>query len=227
MARNPLQLVVTIHDRRTGSVMEKVLTRFPVSIGRGDANSIDLPAKTVSRHHGVFIHKDGSLLQYVDLGSRHGTAIEGILIEPTELVPLRDSDVITIAPYAITFHLRQGRPRPHRGVTAPISLTVGPPAVTLWKETLAGSAAIRRLRAEHSPSDLLRRAAEALELIAEMIVLFRRPSAGEPSVLRSSRAPDQIVAHLLSPSTGVRALRELRDVLTELISNPLTPGALK
>jgi pSer/pThr/pTyr-binding forkhead associated (FHA) protein len=159
----------------------------------------------------------------MDLGSTHGTCVDGIKIEAMELVSLRDCNTIEIGPYQLTFHLQRGRPRADRRVTSPVAVPVGPPAVSLWKTTLARSEAIRRVRSEHGPSDLLRRAAEVIELVAEMIVLFRRPATGSRSMLRSSKT-DEIAAYLLSPSGGEHALRELRDMLTELFIALATTG---
>lgn len=64
---------------------------------------------------------------------------------------------------------------------------------------------------------------KVVELLAEMVVLFRLPTTDQRSILRSSRAPDEIAAYLLSPAGGERALRELRDVLTELFMRPQPP----
>jgi FHA domain len=226
MKRPPLHLVVAVCDLRALTTVEEVFTRFPVSVGRGGGNALRLDARAVSRHHGAFAHHQGAILQYMDLHSRNGTFIDGIQVEPDVLIPIRDSNVITINPYQLTFHLRHGRPRADRHVRTPIALApVGPREVSLWKETLARSQAMRRVRGEHGPSDLLRRAAEVIELVAEVIVLFRRPKPGQRSVLRSSRAPDEIVAYLMSPAGGERSLRDLRDLLTELFTQPPPSGA--
>lgn len=226
MTRAALHLVVTVFDVRLLAAVDEVFTQFPVRIGRGSDNDVRLAARSVSRHHGVFTHQPGSLLQYTDLGSMDGTCVDGIKIEPREPVSLRDSNIIEISHYQLTFRLQRGRPRADRRITMPVPVSVvGPPAVSLWKTTLARSEAIQLVRAEHGPTDLLRRAAEVIELLAEMLVLFRRPGAGRPSMLRSSRAPDEITAYLLSPSGGERALRELRDMLTELFMAPAHTGA--
>jgi predicted component of type VI protein secretion system len=225
MARADLHLVITVFDVRFLTAVEEVSTRFPVRVGRGSGNDVRLTAGTVSRDHGIFSLEPGSMLQYMDLGSTHGTYVDGIKIEPMELVSLRDSSTIEIGPYQLTFHLRHGPPRTDRRPTAPTALTVGPPSVSLWKDTLAASEAMRRLRVEHTPTELLRHAAEVIELMAEVIVLFRRPPHDGATVLRSSRAPDQIVAHLLSPSGRHRSLRELRDVLTDLFMASAHTGA--
>jgi predicted component of type VI protein secretion system len=226
MARSALHLVVSVFDFRIGAAVEEVFTRFPVSVGRGSDNDLQLAAPSVSRRQGLFGHQAGSPLTYMDLGSANGTFVDGIQIEPMEPIPLRDSSVIAFGPYQLTFHLRHGRPREDRRATGPISVApIGPAEVSLWKASLARSEAIRRIRAEHGPSDLLRRAAEVIELLAEMLVLFRPPATDQKSILRSSRAPDEIAAYLLSPAGGRHALRELRDVLTELFMVPQPTGA--
>jgi hypothetical protein len=215
MARLDLHLVVTVFDSRKYSAVEEVFTKFPVSVGRAGGNNLRLDARSVSRQHGAFTYEPGSLLGYMDMDSRYGTHVDGVRIEPRTVVRLRDSTILSIGPYQLSFHLRRGCPRPQ--VTVPVTVPLlGPPEVSLWKESLARSEAIRRVRADHGPSDLLRRAAEVIEVLAESIVLFRRDIAMGRSFLRSTAAPDEVAAYLLSPANGERALRELRDVLTEL-----------
>jgi hypothetical protein len=226
MNRAGLHLVLTVCDQRTGDRVEKVFTHFPVRVGRGAGNDLRLKARSVSRQHGVFAHQRGALLQYMDLQSENGTFLDGIRIEPQILVRLRDSDVLLINPYRLTFYFRQGRPRPDRHVTEALPpLSAGPPSISLWKDTLARSEAVRLIRGRHSPSDLLRQAAEAIEVLAETIVLFRRPRPRDPSILRASKAPDEITAYLMSPSGGGQSLRELRDLLLEMFSQPPSSGA--
>jgi len=225
MAREGLHLVITAFDIRQLRAVDEVFARFPVRIGRGSGNDVRLTARSVSRHHGVFTYQPGSMLQYTDLGSRHGTCVDGIRIEPMEPVSLRDCNIIEISHYQLTFRLQHGRPRADRPITAPLPVLSGPPEVSLWKATLARSEAIRLVRAEHGPSDLLRRAAEVIELLAEMLVLFRRSTSSGRSMLWSSRAPDEITAYLLSPAGGERALRELRDMLTDLFMATAHIGA--
>jgi hypothetical protein len=225
MAPPGIDLVITIFDVRLLTVVEEVLGAFPVRVGRGLGNEVHLPARSVSRNHGIFTYEPGSLLRYMDLGSTHGTSVDGIKIEPLELVSLRDSNTIEVGPYQLTFHLRRGRPVTDRRTTGPVSVAAaGPPTVSLWKASLAGSEAVQRVRAEHGPSELLRRAAEVIELVAEMIVLCRGEGRRRASPLRSATAPDEIVAYLLSPRDGDRALRELRDLLMDLFSAPPPTG---
>jgi len=92
------------------------------------------------------------------------------------------------------------------------------------EDDVCAQRATQRVRAEHGPTDLLRRAAQVVELLAEMLVLFRRPTTSRPSMLWSSRAPDEITAYLLSPASGDRAMRELRDMLTDLFMAPAQTG---
>jgi hypothetical protein len=150
--------------------------------------------------------------------------VDGVRIEAGEPISLRDCNIVEISHYQLTFHLQHGRPRADRRITAPLPVLAGPPGVSLWKATLARSEAIRLVRAEHGPSDLLRRAAEVIELLAEMLVLFRGSTSIGRSMLWSSKAPDEITAYLLSPAGGERALRELRDMLTELLMTPAHIG---
>jgi pSer/pThr/pTyr-binding forkhead associated (FHA) protein len=133
MKRASLHLVVAVYDLRTLTTVEQVFTRFPVSVGRGGGSALRLDARAVSRQHGAFALYRGSVLQYMDLHSKNGTFIDGIQVEPEALTPIRDSNIITINPYQLTFHLRHGRPRADRHVTTPIALAaVGPGEVRLF-----------------------------------------------------------------------------------------------
>ena len=87
------------------------------TIGRRDSNGLRLDAGSVSRIHGAFLFGRG-LLQYVDTGSRNGTFVDGVLIEPNRPVDIRDSSVITVGPFQIIVHLEL-RWRPGRDDDVP------------------------------------------------------------------------------------------------------------
>jgi pSer/pThr/pTyr-binding forkhead associated (FHA) protein len=59
--------------------------QFPFTIGRNDAADIFLPDQWVSRWHCKLI-ADGDQLRVVDLGSRHGTFVNGERVDEAEVV---------------------------------------------------------------------------------------------------------------------------------------------
>lgn len=80
----------------------------PVVIGR-QASSADVVLAgdlSVSRNHAMVCFRGGTWL-ICDVGSKHGTYLNGVRIPPHELSPIRDGDFIRIGPW--TFHVG-GRP---------------------------------------------------------------------------------------------------------------------
>src|SRR3954452_18400208 len=95
-----LQLTAIIRDVQTGTMVAQSFTRSPVLVGRQYGNQLRLDARLVSRRHGAFLFsKDG--LRYIDYNSANGTTIDGGLIGANTPVDIRDSSVITIAPFQI------------------------------------------------------------------------------------------------------------------------------
>ena len=78
-----------------------------LTIGRGKENNLPLPkGATVSRQHAQFTHYESGSLEFwkiQDLGSRHGTFLNGVKLRTEREVRLRAGDLITIEPY--TFQL--------------------------------------------------------------------------------------------------------------------------
>ncbi|GMV24816.1 MAG: hypothetical protein AMXMBFR58_08470 [Phycisphaerae bacterium] len=76
----------------------------PVILGR-QAASADIVLSgdlSVSRNHAKILHRGGTWL-ICDIGSKHGTYLNGVRIPPHELAPIRDGDFIRLGPW--TFHV--------------------------------------------------------------------------------------------------------------------------
>ena len=75
----------------------------PITIGRGAENSLPLPTgATVSRNHAqltLFDSKTDPFWKLEDMGSRHGTFLNGIKLKEGQGVRLRSGDLITIEPF--------------------------------------------------------------------------------------------------------------------------------
>jgi pSer/pThr/pTyr-binding forkhead associated (FHA) protein len=222
-----LQLSAVVRDLRTTTMTVQPFLRSPVTIGRRDSNALRLDAGSVSRIHGAFLFGKG-LLEYVDTGSRNGTFVDGVLIEPNEPVDIRDSSVLTVGPFQIIVHLElielRRRPSDPEEVTSTIMPAPGPeiPSVSLWKDSLRNGPAFQRLLSRHGQTDVLRRAAEIVEVVSELVVKFRGAPDHSASPLGSAETADQILAYLLDPDDASGPTDELRTLLTELLRFPLT-----
>lgn len=74
-----------------------------LTVGRHEACQIRLPpdAEQVSRLHAKFRY-DGEQWRLQDLGSRWGTFVSGVRLEPRIEMPIHDGDLIRIAPWTFT-----------------------------------------------------------------------------------------------------------------------------
>jgi HD-GYP domain-containing protein (c-di-GMP phosphodiesterase class II) len=76
-----------------------------LTIGRGQDNDLVLAqGKTVSRHHAILSRSenlDDEIWKIEDVGSRHGTFLNGIKIKQHHGVRLRAGDLITIEPFTL------------------------------------------------------------------------------------------------------------------------------
>lgn len=76
----------------------------PVVVGR-QASSADIVLSgdlSVSRNHAKILNRGGTWL-LCDIGSKHGTYLNGVRIPPHELAPIKDGDFIRLGPW--TFHV--------------------------------------------------------------------------------------------------------------------------
>jgi len=84
------------------------------TIGRHESCSIILPpdAEQVSRQHARF-DADETGWRVVDLGSRWGTLVNGVKLQPRMAMPISADDRITIAPWTFSFTIH----KPRRGLS--------------------------------------------------------------------------------------------------------------
>lgn len=74
--------------------------RLSVSLGRGPACAIVVPDESVSELHcRLEVSADGAF-GVVDLGSTNGTSVNQIRIEPEQVEPLSDGDLLTVGRYS-------------------------------------------------------------------------------------------------------------------------------
>ena len=96
--------LVDAPDIRERNEADKVfdLSTFPVTIGRGANNEISLmdPTRTVSRNH-VRIFQEDDRVVIEDLESKNFTYLNNDRLNPHELYPLREGDVIQCGDFTI------------------------------------------------------------------------------------------------------------------------------
>jgi pSer/pThr/pTyr-binding forkhead associated (FHA) protein len=222
-----LQLTAIVRDVQTGTMVAQSFTRSPVLVGRQYGNQLRLDARLVSRRHGAFLFsKDG--LQYIDYNSANGSTIDGGRVAANTPIDIRDSSVITIAPFQIVAQINLVDPRrlshDPNALTPTVALRPrsAPPEARSWREILDISAAARRVGTTHETTALLQRAASVIEIVAERMLAAGSRTAATLSPLCLAASPDEMVALLLDPVGGGQRLAELRELLAELLRPRLT-----
>jgi RNA polymerase sigma-70 factor (ECF subfamily) len=83
----------------------------PLTIGRLRSCDIPLPHPSVSRRHATLRCRAGHWL-VTDLGSRHGTDVNTIRLEPHEETRLADQDLLRIGPWTLQAHCADAAAEP-------------------------------------------------------------------------------------------------------------------
>lgn len=79
-----------------GKLQEYTLTEGAlVSLGRSPDNEVYIPERTVSRHHATIAYRAGVFV-ISDPGSANGVFVNDLKIEPPQIYPLIDGDVIRL-----------------------------------------------------------------------------------------------------------------------------------
>ncbi len=117
-------------------------------VGRGNAADIRLLDETVSRRHAQFwLAADTWLMS--DLGSRHGTSLNGVRLPAEQALPIKENDLIGLGPW--TFVVRTG----HRHTTTGF--------LTTQDDVVAATRRVQRV----PQAELTIKAEAKLDLIAE------------------------------------------------------------
>jgi adenylate cyclase len=88
-----------------GNILEFLMSKNEVTIGRTEENDIVLDDSSVSRNHAKIANEGGGYW-LTDLGSHNGTSLNGQLIQSA---PLNDGDQIKIGGNRLTFFIREAR----------------------------------------------------------------------------------------------------------------------
>jgi len=219
-----LQLTTIVRDVQTATMNAHTFTRSPVLVGRQFGNQLRLDARMVSRRHGAFLFsKDG--LQFIDYGSANGTFIDGIRAAPNVPLDVRDSSIITIAPFQLVAHIDlvdSGRLAndPNAATPPPIAV-LRPAAITpdlhSWRAILDDEVAMRRASSWRESIELAGRATRVIEVVAEALLAAGSRTATVSSPLPLATSARELTGLLLDAAQGDRRLAELRELLAELL----------
>jgi hypothetical protein len=128
---NTPPLVVVVEDTRTGARARFAFLRSPVRIGRREDNEVPLPEPFVSARHGL-LQFDAEEVRYADLGSRNGSALDGVPLAPDVPSRVGPGSDLRIGPLRLEVS-RAARPPAPSGASAPLA----PGALTALLEKLA------------------------------------------------------------------------------------------
>jgi phosphoserine phosphatase RsbU/P len=170
-----------------------------VIIGRNKDCDLPLPgqAEAVSRRHAEFVYQNGQW-RVADLGSRWGTLVNGVTIQPHRPVPLSDGDLLRIHPWTFRFSRDGtstiGSVAVEDGNSTMVRTLVGHPAEPLRQDMLnlllEGASAIQA-------------ATDESKLAAVLLDLARRGTGlGNAAVLRALDANGRIDSVMASSGPG-------------------------
>ena len=87
-----------LHVNKVRSLQSLAVANEPITIGRSSGNQVVLPSKRVSREHCVIEVIGDGAMRVRDLGSRHGTTVNGKTVSECKLSP---GDVIGVGAFEI------------------------------------------------------------------------------------------------------------------------------
>lgn len=93
-------LRISVRHMVTGDVIQRAVTRLPMTIGRHDSNGLQLIDETVSRMHATLEWAEGQVV-LTDLESRNGTYQRGFPVEPFSPRELDDDFLFAIGPFVV------------------------------------------------------------------------------------------------------------------------------
>jgi len=217
-----LQLTAIVRDVQTATMVAQSFTRSPVLVGRQFGNQLRLDAGIVSRRHGALLFsKDGA--RYIDYNSANGSVVDGARIAPNVPVDIRNSSLITIAPFQIVAHLdlvETRRVSDDPGASTPMVALLPPrpptPDDRAWKNVFDGGQSVMRAGPLRESIERAERATRVIRAMAERMLQAGSRAAATLSPLRLATTPEQMVTLLLDPTGADDRLAELRELLAEL-----------
>ena len=169
------------------------------TVGRSSTCEVQLPDKAVSRSHALLRAHAGSW-SIMDLGSKHGTYINGVRMEPNDSAPLRSGDLLSIDPW--TFRVRMGGERP-RGVATTNDFTLVTQQVRVVQAADLASLAQQRLALLIECSASIQTAGDEAAL-AEVVLDAALKGTGfsRAALLRTNGGVDAVNVVLARPASA-------------------------
>jgi hypothetical protein len=84
-------------------LMVESMSRKKVTVGRAEANDIVIRGSGISKTHAAFLPGQDGGYRLVDMGSRNGTAVNGITLEENRPVHLNSGDKVSFWWYQFQF----------------------------------------------------------------------------------------------------------------------------
>ncbi|OUT57202.1 MAG: hypothetical protein CBB71_16185 [Rhodopirellula sp. TMED11] len=84
------------------------VSKSPFVIGRHESCDLTLPSRTVSRQHCTVVF-DNSTVILRDLGSRNGTQVEGVVLNPEQPVALAHHAMVQVGEYSFRVSVRDAK----------------------------------------------------------------------------------------------------------------------
>lgn len=178
------------------------------TVGRSSTCEVHLPDKAVSRNHAQ-IRNRGGQWQFIDLGSKHGSFLNGVKVEPNDVSPLRHNDLLSIDPW--TFRVRLGAGRPRAAATTN-DMTAVTQRVTALPVADLATLAQQRLALLIDASATTQTAANEEELAAVVLnAAMSGTGFARAAIIRSEASGEsvQIVACLPESTRGFNFSRSL------------------
>ena len=155
--------------------------------------------------------------------------MDDVRVAPNLPVDIRNSSVVTIAPFQIVAHVDlvdTGRLSNDPNAETPTAAILRPrsttPNVRSWRDILDAGAPVGRTIPGLEPIELLHRATSVIEIVAECMLEAGSRAARTLSPLRLAASSDEMLALLLDPGGGDQRLAELRELMAELLRPRLT-----
>ncbi len=114
-----LTAVISLEDDRRQALTHESAARS-LTLGRDESADFQLPVSTISRQHARIYETDGVYV-IEDLGSTHGTVVNGRRIDTAEKVILHNGDIIELTRAKITCAIETDKlvaPAPHEATQA-------------------------------------------------------------------------------------------------------------